>query len=89
MLHIQLLPQRMCKFTHESQLIANLQLYLMLILDHHSELSVPIPQQAPIIDVCRPYQSYPIINDHQLAVDVDDLGHWLAIDHSMRPQAEK
>lgn len=79
----------MRKFTHESHLIANLQLFLMLVLDHHTELSVPIPQQTPIIDVGRPYQSYPIINDHQLAVDVDNLGHWLAVDHSMRPQTEK
>lgn len=89
MLHIELLPQRMREFTHQSHLISNLQLFLMLILNHHSQLSVPITKQTPIVDVGRSYQGDPVINDHQLTVDIDNLGHWLAVDHPMRPQTEK
>ena len=63
-LHIQLFPQRMREFAHQSRLIARLQLFLVLVLYHHSELSVPVPKQAAVVDVGRPYQGYPVVNDH-------------------------
>lgn len=39
-----------------------------------SHLRIPVPEKAAVIDVCGPADDQPVVDDHELGVDVDELG---------------
>lgn len=77
----------MRKFTNQAQALANF--LPVLVLDHHRQLSIPAAQQRTVINVGRPNQSDSIVNDQQLAVDVDDLSDRPVIQFGMGSQTEE
>ena len=44
-----------------------------LILYVETELRVSVPEKAPVVDVRRATDDHPVVGDHQLGVDVDQL----------------
>ena len=61
----------------------------IVVLHHNRQLTVPQSQQAPVIDVRRAYDAPFVIDDHQLAVHIDDLGDWLVVVNCRCPQSEE
>ena len=92
MFHIQLLPQLMRKDRNLPNFLSFLPLplykFAFLIFNNHSQLRIPRAFQRSIVDVGRPYQSYPIVDDHQFAMNVDYFGYWGFLDQAVVSQTE-
>ena len=46
-----------------------------LILDLDTNLAISIPQKTAVVDVCRAADDQLVVNNAELGVDVDQLGH--------------
>lgn len=60
---------------------------LLLILNDHGNFRIPIAQHTPIVDVGRAQQHYPVVDNEELAVDVDDFGDWTPVEESVSTKA--
>lgn len=61
-----------------------------LALGHQDcEFRVPVAQLATVVDVGRPAYGDVIVHDHQLAVDVDLLGHRPVVQQAVVAQREE
>jgi hypothetical protein len=59
------------------------------LLDADSDLTVTTSPQTTVIDVGRAADGAFVIHDHQLAVDIDDLGDGTAVQLVVSPQAKE
>lgn len=64
---------------------ANIQHFL--VFDHNCYLGIPATEHAPIVDICRSNEDYPIIDYEQFAMHIDYLCDRLPTKQSMRPQS--
>jgi len=74
----QMLPEQVPsqapgKPARRAALAVHLSLHGLNVLHHQAELTVPDPEQTPVIDVGRAADDEPVIYDGQLGVDVDQL----------------
>ena len=54
-------------------LAIHLALHSLSVLHHQAQLTVPDPEEAPVIDVGRAAYDESVVHDSQLGVDVDQL----------------
>lgn len=86
-LHIELDPQIMSSLADQQGLPIPFDFLLLLILNDHGNFRIPIAQHTPIVDVGRAQQHYPVVDNEELAVDVDDFGDWTPVEESVSTKA--
>ena len=54
-------------------LAVQLRCHKLLVAYHRCQLRVSLAEQTAVVDVCRAADDMPVVDDHELGVDVDDL----------------
>ena len=91
-LHVQFFPELMSKNRNLPNFLRFLPFpfykFAFFIFNNHCQFRISGPFQRSIVDIGWSYQSYPVINNHQFAMNVDYFGYWSFLDQAVVSQTE-
>ena len=80
------LSELKCQFPCHVLLSIHHTCNLFCVFDQHRQLAVTASQHASVVDVGRADDDQSVVDDHELAVDVDELGDQVAAQHVVGAQ---